>query len=150
MESLGLDLTGEQWGVLVKLWNNGDLAQEEILRQSCIEKSTLTRILDRMEKKDLISRRTKPEDSRRKILSLTDKAESRKQDILKAVKKTLARALKGVERQEVDICLKVLEQVKKNLAEPGESLKISKAKKNRPLRLKFLSSGIVLESLIID
>lgn len=47
---LGLDLTAEQWGILRMLLNEDGLTQETLLRMSRYEKSTLSRLLDGMEK----------------------------------------------------------------------------------------------------
>ncbi|MDY0274042.1 MAG: MarR family transcriptional regulator [Desulfomicrobium sp.] len=117
MEKMGLELTSEQWGMLVQLFNRGNIHQEEITRASGVDKSTTSRTLGLMERRGLIVRNTDPADTRRKILSLTPKAQAIKEDSLQAVQNALAQALKGVDPKERRICLQVLGQVKKNLQE---------------------------------
>jgi DNA-binding MarR family transcriptional regulator len=117
MEEMGLELTSEQWGMLVQLFNRGNIHQEEITRASGVDKSTTSRTLGLMERRGLIVRNTDPADTRRKILSLTPKAQAIKEDSLQAVQNALAQALKGVDPKERRICLQVLGQVKKNLQE---------------------------------
>ncbi|NLV97568.1 MAG: MarR family transcriptional regulator [Desulfovibrionales bacterium] len=117
MEKMGLELTSEQWGMLVQLFNRGNIHQEEITRASGVDKSTTSRSLGLMERRGLIVRNTDPADTRRKILSLTPKAQAIKEDSLQAVQNALAQALKGVDPKERRICLQVLGQVKKNLQE---------------------------------
>ncbi|CAK7031861.1 MAG: Transcriptional regulator SlyA [Desulfovibrio sp.] len=123
MEELGLELTSEQWGLMMQFWNRGDIAQEEIAKVAGVDKSTASRALRLMEQKGLITRRTDAVDTRRKILSLTEQADGIKQDCLKAVQATLNEALTGIDEEERRICLKVLGRIKRNLQETAKSHK---------------------------
>ncbi|MDR2603982.1 MAG: MarR family transcriptional regulator, partial [Desulfovibrio sp.] len=60
MVKAGIDLTGEQWGVLVCLWNKTAVTQDELAEIACVDKSTMSRVLSRMEKNGLIARRADP------------------------------------------------------------------------------------------
>ncbi|MDL2294151.1 MarR family transcriptional regulator [Ruminococcaceae bacterium OttesenSCG-928-D13] len=51
-----LDVTPVQYAVLKCLWDNGDQLPTQISQAICLESSTVTGILSRMEKKDLIER----------------------------------------------------------------------------------------------
>ena len=51
MEEMGLELTSEQWGMLVQLFNRGQILQEEITRASGVDKSTTSRTLGLMERR---------------------------------------------------------------------------------------------------
>ena len=115
MTEMGVDLTSEQWGLLIQFWNRGDIAQEEIARTAGVDKSTASRCLGVMERRGLVVRRVDPVDTRRKILSLTDEANALKQNCLQAVQAALAHALKDIDPEECATCLKVLGLVKKNL-----------------------------------
>lgn len=115
MVELGLDFTSEQWGLLMQFWNRGDITQEEITLAAGVDKSTASRCLSVMERRGLITRRLDSKDTRRKILSLTEEAESLKYESLKAVQATLAHALQGIDPQESATCLKVLGLIKNNL-----------------------------------
>lgn len=120
MMEMGLDLTAEQWGVLMQFWNRGDITQEEMTRVAGVDKSTVSRTLGGMERRGLIARRLDPADTRRKILNLTDKADVLKQSSLVAVQSTLAQALRGIDPVECATCLKVLGLVKKNLQDTAK------------------------------
>lgn len=122
MVEMGLELTSEQWGVLMQFWNQGDVTQEEITSASGVDKSTVSRALSAMERKGWVTRRLDPSDTRRKILTLTDEANALKQNSLRAVQASLARALQGIDPEEYATCLKVLGLVKKNLQDTAKSL----------------------------
>jgi len=115
MAAMGLNLTSEQWGILMQFWNQGDVTQEEITSGAGVDKSTVSRALSAMEQKGWLTRRLDPSDTRRKILSLTNEADALKKDSLQAVQSTLAQALRGVDPEECATCLKVLGLVKNNL-----------------------------------
>jgi DNA-binding MarR family transcriptional regulator len=115
MLKAGIDLTGEQWGVLVCLWNKTAATQDELADIACVDKSTMSRVLSLMEKNGLIARRTDPADARRKCICATAEAQEiqlRSQDVARTV---LAHALDGVDPRDCAVCLDVLGAVKKNL-----------------------------------
>lgn len=121
MAEMGVELTSEQWGVLIQFWNQGDVTQEEIISASGMDKSTVSRTLSAMERKGWVTRRLNPSDARRKILNLTDEADTLKQNSLRAVQASLALALQGIEPEDCATCLKVLGLIKKNLQDMAKS-----------------------------
>lgn len=120
MAEANIDLTSEQWGLLSQFWSKDDLTQEELIQAACTEKSSVSRAVMAMERKGLITRRLDPNDARRKILCLTDKANAVKESSIKAVLATLAQALKNIDPQEQATCLKVLALIKNNLRDGGK------------------------------
>lgn len=117
MRSAGVDLTAEQWGVLVLLWNLGNTTQEELAHRACVDKSSMSRLLSLMEDKGLVSRKVDPSNERRKIICASDKALELRTRGLAAAREALGMALKGVSPEECATCLKVLASIKKNLQE---------------------------------
>ena|GEM_PF-481997 len=111
----GLDLTSEQWGTLMRFWNNECLTQDELALTSCVDKSSISRALSVMERRGLIIRTVDPVDSRRKNIRLSEEANTLKREALAAVKATISRAFAEIPRQEQVTCFKVLAKVKKNL-----------------------------------
>lgn len=120
MAAAGADLTAEQWGILMQFWNRGDVTQEEMIRVSGVDKSTVSRAVGAMERRGLIVRRLDPSDTRRKILSLTDTADDLKEKCAQAVQASLAQALQGIDPEDRATCLKVLGLIKQNLQEAGK------------------------------
>ena len=116
----GIMLSAEQWGVLAHLWNMGSLAQEELASSLCVDKSSVSRVLSRMERKGLVVRRRDPADARRKKLYTTPEVDKYKEPCRLVVQNTLNAILKDVKPEERDICLKVLAQVKATIRELSE------------------------------
>ncbi len=60
----GLDVTPEQWFVLAFLWKNEGMSQCELAEKTTKDRTTITRIVDRLEHKGLIERVRDPKDRR--------------------------------------------------------------------------------------
>lgn len=67
----GLDVTPEQWVVLFRLHEHEGLTQSELGDRTVKDKTTVTRLLDRLETKDLVHRRRDPRDRRSQRIFLT-------------------------------------------------------------------------------
>lgn len=68
----GLDITKEQMIVLKKLYEHDGLNQNELAELTYRDKSSLTRLLGTMERKDYIRKERCPEDKRVNYVYLTD------------------------------------------------------------------------------
>jgi len=120
MKAAGLNLTGEQWGVLVLLWNRQNSIQEELALRLCVEKSSMSRVLSCMERNGLIARRVDPADTRRKIIRPTQKANRLKERSLAVAREVLALTCAGIDPEDYACCLKVLAKAKANLRKHGK------------------------------
>ena len=83
-------------GVLMSLWREDGLSAVELARRAGLEPSTMTGLLDRMERDKLLMRHAHPEDRRAQRIYLTDTGRSVRKPTLAAVDRTLARVLQGV------------------------------------------------------
>ena len=79
------DITPVQYAVLYCLWESDKRSPKEIAERLKLENSTISGILERMEKKDLIKRSISKEDRRFIQVVLTKKGASLKEDVLTAV-----------------------------------------------------------------
>lgn len=113
---LGIDLTPIQGNIILKIYENKEILCQKHLESflSC-NKSTLSSILDTMEKKELIKRVVDTEDTRKNVILLTDKSKkiisiiSNDHDIFEKL------MLKGIKKEEQEIAINVLNQIKLNL-----------------------------------
>jgi DNA-binding MarR family transcriptional regulator len=110
-----IDLTAEQWGVLILLRNKDGATQDDLACTCCVDKSSMSRVLALMEEKGLINRRLDPANARRKIISMSDKAHSLYEHSLRIAREVMDLALADVSAQDHAVCLKVLASVKKSL-----------------------------------
>jgi MarR family transcriptional regulator, transcriptional regulator for hemolysin len=73
------DVTPEQWTVLKKLTEMDGISQKELAHKAKKDQATLTRILDILERKELIRKQMNKEDRRSFSIYSTDKGEALKQ-----------------------------------------------------------------------
>ena len=79
------DLTPVQYAVLYCLWENNKKSPKEIAERLKLENSTISGIMERMEKKCLIKRMISIEDRRFIQIMLTEKGAALEEDVLAAV-----------------------------------------------------------------
>lgn len=77
----GIDaFNGAQGRILYVLWQNDGISISGLSAQTSLANTTLTSMLDRMDAAGLIVRVSDPKDRRSKLIALTDKAKSLKDD----------------------------------------------------------------------
>lgn len=77
----GIDeFNGAQGRILYVLWQNDEISISSLSAQTSLANTTLTAMLDRMENSGLIIRKFDPKDRRNRLIVLTEKAKSLKDD----------------------------------------------------------------------
>ena len=84
------DVTPIQYGVLYCLWKGDKTTPKEIASELKLENSTISGILDRMEKKDLLKRQVSTEDRRYIEVVLTEKGAALEEPVLETIDETAA------------------------------------------------------------
>jgi DNA-binding MarR family transcriptional regulator len=67
----GHSITGEQFEVLVVLWNEDGKNQQRLSKALCKDKTTITRLIKSLEELNLVKRVTNRKDKRQKLVYLT-------------------------------------------------------------------------------
>lgn len=112
----GIDsFNGAQGRILYVLWQNDEISISSLSAQTSLANTTLTAMLDRMEKSDLIERRPDPKDRRNKLIALTKKAEALKGDYLDISQKMNELYYKGFSEEEIKILENYLQRILTNL-----------------------------------
>ena len=106
------DITPSQYGILNCLWiNDGTCLPRQIAELLCLETSTVSGILDRMQKKDLIDRVINPENRREILVMITPKGEALKAPVLKIIDEVNEEVLKDFSPKEAEFIRKSLRQI---------------------------------------
>ena len=96
------DLTPAQYAVLYCLWENDKKSPKEIAERLKLENSTISGILERMEKKGLIKRMISKEDRRFIQIMLTEKGAALEEDVLAAVDKVNEEVMSVFSKEECE------------------------------------------------
>src|SRR4029079_981978 len=73
--SANLNLTIEQWSVLYHLWKQDGISQQELCNASYRDKPSITRLVDNLEKLQLVKRVSSESDRRMNLIYLTGRAQ---------------------------------------------------------------------------
>lgn len=84
LASSGIDaFNGAQGRILYVLWQHDHITISSLSAQTSLANTTLTAMLDRMEKMGLIVRKADPQDRRNRLIALTEKAKALQEDYTK-------------------------------------------------------------------
>ena len=97
-----------------EVMENEDLYQKDIEEEFQIRKPTVTGILKLMEKNGYIYRESAKQDARLKQIIPTEKAEKIRPAILKSIEEGEAKMLRGIPKEDVELCKQVLWQMYEN------------------------------------
>ena len=106
---------GEQGRILHVLWENDGISNQELSKRSGLAMSSLTTMLERMEEKNLLTRKGCPKDKRKCLLFLTDYANSLKKEYNEISEKMTRLFFEGISEVERLAFEKTLENVLHNL-----------------------------------
>lgn len=111
----GLNLTIEQWSVLYHLWKQEGISQQELCNATYRDKPSITRLVDNLEKLNLVKRVASENDRRINLIYLTKQAQKLQEESMVLAEETLNEALETVPVDKVDVCKEVLQIVYDNL-----------------------------------
>lgn len=116
----GIDMTAEQWGVILVLKNHESknsvpMTQSQISELLYLEKSSVSRSIDGLEKRGWIERQRSPSDSRSKFVSLTQQSLAVVERCSEIAATVLADAQQGIEEAELERTKQHLAQVVRQL-----------------------------------
>jgi len=104
-------------GVLMSLWRTDGLKVVALGRMAGLEPSTMTGLLDRMERDGLVVRRVDPHDRRAQLVELTGLGAEVKEPVRTVVEKVMDQVFTGNVAADLEKTKKVLRQVLGNLQE---------------------------------
>ena len=113
--ALGVELTPEQWMVLVRLSTEPELSQRALCEATLRDKPTMSRIVDGMESRGLVRRRPDPADARGRLVSLTPEARRLRQKLMPAVRAMVDELETGVPDRDLEITRSTLQRLFSNL-----------------------------------
>ncbi len=112
----GLEISSEQWLVLLSLWNKDKVTQQVISDQTAKDKASITRLLDVLSKHDLIERRPSSTDRRINLIHLTERGKELETKAMGIVRETFDQAISGITTNELIFTREIVCKLLKNLS----------------------------------
>lgn len=114
-EKSGFPVTREQWVIMKMLWEKNGVSQQELADDLMKNKASITSLIENMEKKDLVSRKTNSFDKRSKMVFLTEKGKDIRLSIDDFFRKLTQDFVKSIDVGELNTTRNVLEKMLANL-----------------------------------
>jgi len=115
LKEVGIKMTAEQWGALIVLAKDGPMSQRKLGQQLFLEKSSVSRLIDGLEKQGWILRGKDPEDSRKKVVSITSAVQELMQKGAPIARTVLDEAQRGMDEDELLVLERLLSHSIANL-----------------------------------
>lgn len=112
----GLELTPEQWIVLVRLWQRDGRSVSELSESTLRDKPTMSRILDSMEKSGLVTRSIARDDARSRVVALTREGKAMRKKLVPIAKSIVQRLEQDVPEEDLLTTRRTLRRLFENLA----------------------------------
>lgn len=109
------DITPDYWIVLESLWEEDNLTIGQLAKKTHKDNAGLSRILDGMERNNLVIRVQSPADKRAFIISLTKYSKGLKNELEQIESQTLDKAINGLNPIEVKELVRMMNHLFNNL-----------------------------------
>lgn len=116
-QEAGIDMTAEQWGAILILLNGEAMTQGQLGERLYLEKSSVSRLTDGLERRGWIIRIKDPKDSRQKLVMPTPKVLDTAEHCAAIARAVLKEAQLGMTENEMLVCRSLLSRIITNLEE---------------------------------
>lgn len=107
----GIDMTIEQFKVMMVLWKEGSSTQQNIADFVEKDKTSVTRLIAGLEKRALIRRTTDEQDKRCNLVTLTPQGSALEKPTMDVVTEAIAELHRDIDPEELTITLRVLQNL---------------------------------------
>jgi DNA-binding MarR family transcriptional regulator len=111
----GIEITTEQWSVMACLWQKDKVTQQVLCGLTSKDKPSMTRLIDKLEKHNLVTRVSDHSDRRINLIHLTDAGIALQSKATEIVNKIVLRTLGNISDEELNISRVVLKKIMTNL-----------------------------------
>jgi DNA-binding MarR family transcriptional regulator len=110
-----LDMTSEQWGILARLREQDGLNQRELAEKNLKDQANMTRILDKIAKKDWVKRVDSLDDRRAYLIYLTEEGKRVAEATSPLVAQVKEKLTRGLTDNEIQAFIAIIEKMSQNL-----------------------------------
>ena len=111
----GIDITTEQWSVLACLWQKDKVTQQALCTLTLKDKPSMTRLIDKLEKANLVTRVADHNDRRINLIHLTEAGSALQTKATELVDKIVVKTLSNITEEELNVGRTVLKKILANL-----------------------------------
>ena len=117
LEGLGVDLSPEQYFVLLKVQANPGSSQSDLADRHFADYPNITRLIDSLVRRNLLVREPAPEDRRRHAVFLTGEGRETAGRLLAAVAAERKAMYQGISQEDIDSTVSVLRSIEERASD---------------------------------
>lgn len=136
LQENGFNITPEQFLVMDTLWNEGTMSQQQLSQHIMKDKNSIVKLIDGLEKKNLVQRIADKTDRRQNLIELTPVAWEIKERATKVAIGALDLIIKDIPHDEMATFIKVLSKMASNMDNSTDLIELTK-KGIRPSEIKY-------------
>ncbi len=125
----GYNLTPEQFLVMDAIWDEGKMSQQKIADTIFKDKNSVVKLLDGLEKKNLVRRVANKDDRRQNLIEITPHAKEIQQNVTDIAMNAVDLIIKDIPKQDLHIFIKVLTKMAENMNENTDLQQLANNKK---------------------
>ncbi len=122
-------LSGGQWKIILALSIKDGFSQKDLAERIFVDSTTLVPIIDSMEKKGLVERRTDPKDRRNNRIFIAGKSKSLVDPIIESIFRIRKIVYKNIPEQDLEFARNILKKITENaesyIAKSGDKIQQS-------------------------
>lgn len=111
----GIEISTEQWSVLACLWKKDGVTQQDLCNLTLKDKPSMTRLIDKLERSNLVIRVSDSSDRRINLIQLTAEGKSMENKATALVQSIAEKALSNITDEELEMSRNVLRKIMQNL-----------------------------------
>lgn len=117
----GFDLSAEEWALLMVLWRDGPTGMTRLADITLRDRTTVTRLVDRLIRKGLVLRQGAARDRRQVVIDLTKRGREIEAPVLRAIVPLIAITNRDIPAADLETTRRVLAQMAANLGATDEA-----------------------------
>ena len=125
----GYNLTPEQFLVMDAIWDEGKMSQQKIADTIFKDKNSVVKLLDGLEKKNLVRRVANKDDRRQNLIEITPHAKEIQQNVTDIAMNAVDLIINDIPKQDLHIFIKVLTKMAENMNENTDLQQLANNKK---------------------
>lgn len=112
----GHDLTPEEWALLMVLWERAPLGVGQLAELTLRDRTTVTRLLDGLVRKELVERKSDSGDRRRLVVTVADQGRALEDPLTALTGAVVRKATQGIAAEDLSQCMATLQSMVRNLS----------------------------------
>ncbi len=116
LKAAGHGITVEEWALMMVVWADGPVPMSDLAKATLRDRTTVTRVVDRLVAKGLLKRQQAEADRRQVVMEATKAARGIEGDVMGVAQGLIRDTLIGIPKDDIAVTLRTLKALNDNIA----------------------------------